>query len=434
MSDSLDSGAAPLLRTPLFDWHEAHGGRMVGFGGWEMPIQYRSILAEHNATREAVGLFDVSHMGRLAVHGPAAADWLESLLTRRTADLKPGGVRYSLVTDDEGRVLDDLLVSVSSDHGPPRTPSEPAMGSGVFSLGESRAFSLVVNASNRRRVTSWLRSRLPPVGVTLEDRTLDTAMLAVQGPRAVGIVAGLCDGLEEARRLERLRNYTAAAVRVVGRPVAASRTGYTGEDGLELVTAAADAERIWRAILEAGQSLGIAACGLGARDTLRLEAGMPLYGHELVETSDPFALGIGFAVTLEGRRFPGSDRFARLAAAPPARRRVGLIVDSPRPAREGAEVFCEGRSVGTLTSGSYSPTLGRPIAMAMVDAAVADRSAAAAGILTVDVRGRREPVRLTPLPFVSKRRDGPVGPAGGESFSRSLLSSGASDSADARPH
>jgi aminomethyltransferase len=425
VSDPHAAGDSPtLLRTPLFPWHASHGGRMVGFGGWEMPIQYRSILSEHTATREAAGLFDVSHMGRLSVRGPAAADWLESLLTRRTHDLRPGGVRYTLLTDDEGSVLDDLLVA-----------REPAERSSAASTHDALRFTLVVNASNRERVVSWLQSRLPSSGASLEDRTIETAMLAVQGPRAVGIVAGLCDSSEEARRLESLRTYAAASIRIAGRPSVASRTGYTGEDGVELVVAADAAERVWDAILAVGGPLGLEPCGLGARDTLRLEAGMPLFGHELVASSDPFALGIGFAVNLEGRRFPGSDRLARLASTSPPRRRVGLIVESGRPARDGSDVLSEGRVVGVVTSGSYSPTLGRPIAMALIDTAVIDTAvtkAADGGTgLMVDVRGRSEPVRIVPLPFVSKKRGGSETVAGGRPFSPVLLFSAAERPDDA---
>lgn len=407
MSDPHAAGdSPPLLRTPLFPWHAAHGGRMVGFGGWEMPVQYRSIVGEHTATREAAGLFDVSHMGRLSVRGPAAGEWLETLLTRRTSDLRPGGVRYTLLTDDEGHVLDDLLVCREPLEGPAGSPTE-----------DGPRFTLVVNASNRPTVVSWLRSRLPSSGVSLEDRTLETAMLAVQGPRAVGVVAGLCDRGEEGSRLEGLRTYTATSVALAGRPAMASRTGYTGEDGVEIIVAADAAERIWSAIVEVGGPFGLEPCGLGARDTLRLEAGMPLFGHELVASSDPFALGIGFAVNLEGRRFPGCERLARLASTAPPRRRVGLVVESGRPAREGAEVIQMGRVVGVVTSGSFSPTLGRPIAMAMLESAAIEAAGTGGAGLVVDVRGRSEPVRIVPLPFVSRRRGESSTVAGGRTFS-----------------
>jgi len=379
----------PLLETPLAAWHAAHGGRMVDFAGWTMPVQYASIVEEHLATRGSAGLFDVSHMGRLAVTGPAAGAWLDSLLTRRVADLAPGQVRYTLVTSDEGptnlEILDDALVAREADaaDGSPR-------------------LSLVVNASNRDRVVAWLESRLPAAGVSLTDRTRETAMIAVQGPRAVELVAGLC-AADAAARLAALTNYRATTATVAGRPAAVSRTGYTGEDGLELVVAAADAVAIWEAILAAGGPQGVVPCGLGARDTLRLEAGMPLYGHELVAGSDPFALGLGFAVNLAAadggpRRFPGAAALERRQSRPAGRVRVGLVCEGKRAAREGSIVTRPGAPaavVGTVTSGSYCPTLGTAAAMALVD-----RDAALEGTpLDLVIRDTAAAARVAPLPL-----------------------------------
>ena len=372
------------LRTPLHPWHESHGGRMVDFAGWSMPVQYASIVDEHVATRTAAGLFDVSHMGRLAIDGAGSQAWLESLLTRRVADMPVGRARYTLVTSDEAgaAILDDALVTREADaaDGSPR-------------------MSMVVNASNRERVVAWLRSRLPAAGATLVDRTFDTAMIAVQGPRAVPLVTGLCPPADAAR-IAALKNYTACAATVAGAAAAVSRTGYTGEDGVEIVVAATDAERVWAAIHDAGAAVGLKACGLGARDTLRLEAGMPLYGHELVATSDPFAIGLELAVTLDDaagrpRNFPGAAAFRDLRDRPRGRVRVGLALDSKRSAREGHPVARDGAEVGLVTSGSYSPTLGHAIAMALVD-----RDAAAPDTpLEVVIRDARQPARVVPLPF-----------------------------------
>jgi aminomethyltransferase len=380
---------APLLETPLAAWHAAHGGRMVDFAGWTMPVQYASIVEEHLATRRAAGLFDVSHMGRLSVTGPDAIAWLDSLLTRRVADLAPGQVRYTLVTSDEGptgvSVLDDALVAREADaaDGTPR-------------------LALVVNASNRDRVVAWLRSRLPAAGVSLTDHTRDTAMIAVQGPRAVEIVAGLCPAADAAR-IVALKNYRAITATAAGRPAAVSRTGYTGEDGVELVVAASDAVAVWEAILTAGASHGVVPCGLGARDTLRLEAGMPLYGHELVAASDPFAIGLGFAVNLAAadgspREFPGAAVLHSMQAQSAGRVRVGLVCEGKRAAREGSVVTRPGDSsgvVGTVTSGSYCPTLGAAAAMALVD-----RDLAAEGTsLDVLIRDTAAAARVAPLPL-----------------------------------
>jgi aminomethyltransferase len=374
-----------LLETPLVGWHAAHGGRMVDFAGWRMPVQYASIVEEHLATRRAAGLFDVSHMGRLTIGGAGAVDWLESLLTRRVMGIEVGRVRYTLVTSDaEGRpvVLDDALVSRDTD-----------AADGTVRL------ALVVNASNRERVVAWLTSRLPAAGVTFADRTFETAMIAVQGPLAMEIVGGLCSPADAAR-IESLGNYRTTSAVVAGHPAAVSRTGYTGEDGVELVVAAGAAVPLWEAIHAAGGPLGLRACGLGARDTLRLEAGMPLYGHELREETDPCAIGLDLAINLEGRSFPGAGHYAALRNHPSGRVRVGLRFESKRSAREGDAVMLGERQVGVVTSGSFAPTLGTAVAMAMVD-----RDAAAPGtMLDGVIRDTRQPATVTPLPFYQRDR------------------------------
>jgi aminomethyltransferase len=375
-----------MLSTPLVQWHDTHGGRMVDFAGWRMPVQYSSIVEEHVAARQAAGIFDVSHMGRLAIGGRAARDWLESILTRRVADIEPGRARYTLVTSDEGdtglTVLDDALVTREAD-GP---DGEPRM-------------AMVVNASNRERVVAWLRAKLPAAGVEFHDRTFETAMIAVQGPLAVHIVCGLC-GPDDAARIRGLGSYRATRADVAGRPAAVSRTGYTGEDGVEIVVAADAATAVWEAVAAAGMPRGLKPCGLGARDTLRLEAGMPLYGHELVAGSDPFAIGLGLAVNLEDasgapRTFPGSDTLRRMRGAASGPVRVGLAFDSKRAAREGSPVVHAGERVGTVTSGSLAPSLGHAVAMALVER----RVAAAGTALEVVVRDAVQPARVVPLPF-----------------------------------
>ncbi len=376
-----EASAGGLLTTPLHAWHRDHGGRLVPFAGWEMPVQYASIVEEHLATRSGCGLFDVSHMGRLAVTGPQSREWLDRMLTRRVADLQPGGVRYTLITDDNGgrgvRILDDALVACEGDD----------------------RFALVVNGSNRDRVVAWLQSQLPSEGVTLDDHTRQTAMIAVQGPAAIAIVTSLASPAD-AERINALKNYRCCTATIAGHSAAVSRTGYTGEDGVELVVAAEDAVAVWEALLAADAAAR--PCGLGARDTLRLEAGMPLYGHELIEDTNPFAIGLGRGVSLEGRSFPGSEALAAMQEPPAAKQRVGLVLSGKRPAREGSGVYASGgvEPLGIVTSGSFAPSLGVPVAMAMVDSSLAEPGAE----LEVDIRGSRQRATVSPLPFPGWRQ------------------------------
>ena len=355
---------------------------MVDFAGWSMPVQYASIAAEHAAVRTAAGLFDVSHMGRLRFDGraPDAADvaaFLDSLTTRRVVDMQPGQVRYSLVTNDAGGILDDVLVYRLQD----------AAGRGYFLM--------VVNASNRAKIVDWLAPRLRDrADVRLSDVTAAWSMIAVQGPAATRLVQPLVDA-----PLDGLRTYRCLETRVAGHGGVVSRTGYTGEDGWELIVGAGAASAVWDRLLADGGPIGAMACGLGCRDTLRLEAAMPLYGHELSESIHPFEAGLGFAVNLIGRTFPGRDALAAVEHDANLPRRVGLKFDGKRVPREGYAVTADGAIVGRVTSGTFSPTLNRPLAMAYVDAAHADVDRT----LGVDVRGKIEPCRVVPLPFYKRR-------------------------------
>lgn len=375
-------------RTPLYDWHVAHGARMVPFAGWAMPLQYTSIIEEHRATRSAAGMTDISHMGRLRFEGPGAAVFLAELLTRRVGDLSLGQIRYSLVTNDEGGILDDVLVGYYHDeYGQP-------------------FYVLVVNAGNRRKIVEWVRSHLPPeraekpgAEVVWSDVTRLWAMFAIQGPRSVEVLQPLVDV-----DLDSMRYYKGALARIL-HPAAqrqggiVSRTGYTGEDGFELSVGATIAPGVWQAILEFGKPLGLVPTGLGARDTLRLEAGMPLYGHELSEQVHPFEAGLGSFCHLTGYDFPGRDALRRLKDQPLCRVRVGLEPQG-RVAREGAAILADGRPVGQVTSGTHSPTLDRPIAMGYVEPPYA----AVDTKLEVDIRGRIVPARVVPLPFYRRPR------------------------------
>jgi aminomethyltransferase len=368
-----------LAKTPLHGWHAAHGGRMVDFAGWSMPVQYSSIVAEHTATRTAAGMFDVSHMGRLKFSGGDAALFLDSLVTRRVADMPAGQVRYALVTNETGGILDDVLVY-----------HLPKAWDGANHL-------MVVNASNREKIVDWIGQLIGDhADVRCTDATIETAMIAVQGPLAVSLVQPHVDG-----DLKEMKYYHAAELQIDGQRGIVSRTGYTGEDGFELIVAAETAQRIWERLIGDGKSRGVMAAGLGARDTLRLEAAMPLYGHELNEETNPLEAGLGFAVNLEGRSFSGSDALAKVKRDKPQRVRVGLEVNGKRAAREHYAIFAGGaggKQIGEVTSGTFSPTLQKPIAMGYVPPGF---SAVGTEVL-VDIRGTREPARVVKLPFYKR--------------------------------
>ncbi len=361
-----------MLRTVCYPWHVAHGGRMVDFAGWEMPVQYTSIIAEHQAVRRAVGLFDIAHMGRFKFTGPDACALLDRLLSNDVSRLTSGEVRYSLVTDENGGILDDVLV-----------------------YRFSSFYLLVVNASNRLKIAQWIAGHSAGFQVDVQDQTLETFMLAVQGPRALDLIHPHAKA-----ELGDLRYYTGCEAMVFGRPAVVSRTGYTGEDGFELIVAAADGPEIWHRLIADGREFGVEPCGLGARDTLRLEAGMPLYGHELTENVDPFTAGLSFAVKLDAKDFVGRAALEMIRADGPRRKRAGLVLSGKRIAREGAVVYSGEREVGKVTSGTFSPTLQKSIAMAYL----ALESAMPGAAVEIDVRGKREPATVVRLPFYQRAK------------------------------
>ncbi|HBJ33246.1 MAG TPA: glycine cleavage system aminomethyltransferase GcvT [Planctomycetaceae bacterium] len=368
-----------LAVTPLHAWHVAQGARMAPFAGFEMPIQYQGIVAEHQACRTSAALFDVSHMGRLRFDGEGAEELLDHLLTRRVVGMPIGAVKYALMCNEEGGVLDDVLVSHL------QTPSG------------SQYHLLVVNASNREKITRWIMPHLADFPkVTMSDRTALTAMIAIQGPRAVDVTSRLFRA-----KVDSLKRYRAVITDQFQKPVIVSRTGYTGEDGFELIVRAEEAKQVWENVMLAGRAAGFCAAGLGARDTLRLEAAMPLYGHELTEQIDPISAGLGFACNLEGRSFIGSQAIGKIASDGPSRVRIGLLPEGKRPVREGCPVLDDrGEKVGWVTSGAPSPTLGMPIAMAMVNASIgATKADWQASELQIDNRGNLQPATITQLPF-----------------------------------
>ncbi len=364
------SSPDPLLRTALHRWHQSNGGRLVEFGGWSMPVQYRSIVEEHQAVRLGVGLFDISHMGRLTFEGQGVLDWIERCTTNHVARLAENQIQYSLMTNDRGGVIDDILVYRQPD-----------------------AYLIVCNASNRAKVVAQFQAQRQGASGLFRDQTEETAMIAVQGPKALATLQPLVD-----QPLDAVRYYHQTTGRLLGRiDSVLSRTGYTGEDGFELIVLASSAEEVWEAILKAGHPHGIMPCGLGARDTLRLEAAMPLYGHELGEDTDPYSAGLGWAVKLDKGEFAGRSILSLRKEAPPLAR-IGLVLEGKRIARQGALVLSGDREVGLVTSGTFSPTLQASIAMAMV----APDARAAGSVFTVDVRGHRETARAVKLPFYKR--------------------------------
>ena len=371
-----------MLRTPLYDEHRALGARMVDFAGWEMPVQYSGVIEEHRAVRSAAGLFDLSHMGEIEVTGPGAGAALDAALVSEPSRLVLGRAQYSIIVDDRGGMLDDLVVY--------RTAAE--------------RWLVVANASNRAVVVAALRERIG-ASATVRDLSDETAMIAIQGPRSLEILAPLV-ALDDASPLGDLRGYAALAGRVGTAKVAAliARTGYTGEDGFEIYAAAAAAPGLWRELLAAGAPLGALPIGLGARDTLRLEAGMPLYGNELRRELTPYDVGLGRVVRLEkSGDFVGRAALTArsMAGEIAGRRLVGLRVTGRGIARHGYAVrLPDGAVIGSVTSGTHAPSVGAAIALADLagEAGPWDQGRT----VEVEVRGEWIAAEVTPVPFIQR--------------------------------
>jgi aminomethyltransferase len=351
---------------------------MTSFAGWQMPLRYSSETAEHLAVRRAAGLFDLSHMGEIAVAGPGAGAALDYALVGDLSALRPGRARYTMICAEDGGVLDDLV---------------------VYRLDEDE-FLVIANAANTDVVFSSVRDRASGHDARVIDATGDYALVAIQGPEAAGILAPLAGGLD----LDAIRYYAGAFGEVAGRRAWVARTGYTGEDGFEVFCRPEDAVPIWDALASGGagadSGAGLVPAGLAARDTLRLEAGMPLYGNELGPDVTPFEAGLGRVVKFDKPgEFVGREALAARAASGPVLRLAGLTVQSRRIARHGYPVLADGKTCGTVTSGAPSPTLGVPIAMAYLEPGADgdDR------VLAVGIRGAEVPVQLTDLPFYRRR-------------------------------
>jgi aminomethyltransferase len=363
-----------VAQSPLDEIHRRLGARLIEFGGWLMPVQYTGILDEHRAVRERAGLFDLSHMGELFVEGPDAGKALAYALVTNPPALAVGRAHYSMICAPDGGIIDDLI---------------------VYRLAGER-FLVVANAANAQVVSDELAERLHGFSAVLDDRSLATALCAVQGPRAAEILGPLTS-----IDLEPLRYYAIAEGEVAGMHALVARTGYTGEDGFEIFVEWGRAADLWEALLEAGRDAGMIPCGLGARDTLRLEAGMPLYGNELGRDTNPFEAGLGRVVKLDKPDdFVGREALERVARDGPAKRLVGLVVRGRGIARHGYAVLAGDRRTGIVTSGTQSPTIGAPIAMAYV----APGDAEPGTILDVEIREQRVPAEVVALPFYRRPR------------------------------
>jgi aminomethyltransferase len=374
-----DPQSPALRRTPLAAVHQGLGATMTEFAGWLMPLRYGSETAEHNAVRKAAGLFDLSHMGELMITGDGAAAALDYALVGEASAIKPGRARYTMICAPDGGVIDDLI---------------------VYRLADSE-YLVVANASNAAVVAAELAERVEGPdgrGADVKDRTADYALIAVQGPQAAAIVGSLTS-----TDLDQVRYYASYRATIAGSEALLARTGYTGEDGFEIFVGPQAAAPVWEALTEAGGGFGLVPAGLAARDSLRLEAGMPLYGNELGRDVTPYDAGLGRVVKLDKPGdFVGRAALAERAEAAPTRVLVGLAGKTRRVPRHGYSVLWNGEPCGTVTSGAPSPTLGRPIAMAYVTAEIAAEARSATdgdGRLAVDIRGSAEPAELVPLPF-----------------------------------
>lgn len=368
--------------SPLHDAHAALGASFTDFAGWQMPLKYSSELAEHHAVRNSAGLFDLSHMGEIDISGPDAAALLDYALVGELSKVAVGKAKYSLLCNLEGGVIDDLVVyRLCDDH-----------------------FLVVANAANYRAVHQEISGRAAEFDVTVADHSPHTALIAVQGPKSQDAVSSLVSP-EQVHLVADLKYYASTPAVVAGIEVLLARTGYTGEDGFELYVPNEHARALWDALLGATTACGGSPAGLACRDTLRLEAGMALYGHELTIDINPYEAGLGKLVRLN-KEFFGRDALQSLSEEPVTRVLVGLRGQGKRAARADYPVCdADAAVVGTVTSGALSPTLGYPIAMAYVDPSLA----APGTELTVDVRGRKEPFTVTPVPFYERGQHRPAG-------------------------
>ena len=368
-------------KTALYPVHEKLGAAFTDFGGWDLPLKYANDVAEHQAVRPRAGIFDLSHMGEFRITGPDAAAFLDYALVSNMSVLKPGRAKYSILANDKGGVIDDLI---------------------TYRLGDEE-FLVVPNAANIDNDFAAMSERLGNFDVKFVNESDDTSLIAVQGPRAEEIL--LAAGASDEDAVRELKYYASVPVTIAGVDVLLARTGYTGEDGFELFVPNANAVKLWDALAAAGESFGLTPAGLAARDSLRLEAGMPLYGHELGLDITPFESGLGrlVEIALEKKTvdFVGRTALTELAKSPSERILVGLKAQAKRPARAGSFlVDAEGNQIGEVTSGIPSPTLGYPIAMALVKREFSEVGSE----VDVDIRGKHATFDVVSLPFYKREK------------------------------
>jgi aminomethyltransferase len=374
----------PVKHTSLFGLHRKLGARMTQFGGFEMPLNYTGIIEEHLAVRSAAGIFDLSHMGEFDLRGPGALALLEHALTNSAARLADGQAQYTLMCTPDGGTIDDLI---------------------VYRLGAER-YMLCVNAANIDVDREWLVG-LNRDGAELHDVSGETALIAIQGPEARAILAPITELSLDSIALDSMARFRIASGTVAGiQNCIVARTGYTGEDGFEIFLDAAHAEHLFESLLDAGQAEGLRPCGLGARDTLRMEAGLPLYGHELDRTTSPLDAGLATFVRF-GRGFVGEEALAAERASRLRKRLVGIRTEDGKSiARQGYKLFHDGGEVGVVTSGTFAPSFNRPLAMAYVSASAGEAAFATGSALEVEIRNRKVAATIVQLPFYRRERGG----------------------------
>lgn len=356
------------LRTPLYDSHVAAGGRIVTFAGYDLPVQYTSVIAECQAVRSGAGMFDVSHMARLWFKGPRTLEFLEYITTNDVSKLEDKSGQYSLLPNEKGGLVDDIIVyRISQD-----------------------VFRMVVNGANHQKDVAWIKSK-NTFDVEITDETAETAMIAVQGPKAEEILASLCS---EPEVLKAVPFFGTCEVEIGGVKVFAPRSGYTGEDGFELICSASDAPKLWKVLMEAG----VTPCGLASRDALRVEAGLPLYGHELTDDNSPMEAGLGWVIS-KTKEFVGSGPINEARNNGTAKKIQGIKLESKRLLAPEMKVFVEGKEVGAITSGVYSPLLECGIGFALVDAELKLGTPC-----EVEIRGKMEPATIVSKRFFKREK------------------------------